>query len=147
MDNGKAWDFALDFSGYEAACLIIGIDPYPIDGKDEKVKPIIHSMKNAYYGGVRSLTNDVLQNRSSNAIINGQYVGGMVNPLKDRMPTKNHLWSIEIEGLTDRYNILYESSGLSESFEISSNVAAQLSKEDLQLRHKDYEGNEDLGER
>ena len=144
MSDGNEWDFSPDFSGYEAACLIRGIDPYPVEGKVDQIRPIILRMKNSYYGGVRALINDVLESRSSNSIINGQYVEAMINPLKDRTPKKNHLWSIEIEEMINRYNASYANIGLLDSLEISTNIAEQLSQEDLQLRYKEWNDKFDI---
>jgi hypothetical protein len=143
MNDGQAWDFATDFSGYQAACLIIGIDPYPNAGQDDKIIPIIDRMKTSYYRGVRLLTNDALQSRSSRSLFRNQYIGALINPLKDRTPKKDQLWSIEIEGLILRYNTAYQSNWLSQSLEISSDIAENLSNEEIRQRSKEFEEKDD----
>ncbi|WP_323139994.1 hypothetical protein [Massilia phyllosphaerae] len=139
MNEEKAWDFASDFTGYEAACLIAGVKPLPTEGKTDEIWPIIRHMKKSYYAGVRELTNDALQNRSGEPIIQGRLVGLMINPLKDRTPEKTHLWSIEVEDLICRYDTVYKNSALSESLDISRNTAAKLSDEEFILRYEEWD--------
>jgi hypothetical protein len=42
------WDFALDFNGFEAAALILGLDPEGEDENRERIKPVFERVERSY---------------------------------------------------------------------------------------------------
>ena len=81
MENLSHWDYAEEFSGVEAASLIVGIDPSNIQNRNGKITPVMQRMMSDYDGAL------------SAAIWAYDFNDGAKGKLPDPVEYPNHLFS------------------------------------------------------
>ena len=69
MTDFSHWDFAENFSGYDAAALILGIEPTEGSNEQARIGPVVTRMKKCYLAS-RSTVADVQRQDGSNADFN-----------------------------------------------------------------------------